>query len=413
MAKNYKDIYESTNVAVSLEQRYYLKQETTRGELIAPTGSDFLYTLAGGSVEFTQPFISSPHRSGRHNNNAIQQKKECSWTIPTYFNIDTTLGAASAAEIDTPVKALWKSLMGNEDLSAGAKYLVSTPSTTFSLMETGDKWARQVRGGFVQSATMNFPGDGEANMEWTGNAKDAIYVGMGKSTVSNDGGNTITLEAGDGSQFLKSTDGYVMIIEADGVTRSADTPDGSPRKITQVVGDVITVDGAVLADADGSGIGAPIYFVYYEPATPVGIDNPVTGLTGTMNVASIGAICARNVTISLGNEHELINYCYGEDSLAGQMFVPGGRFMATVEVEANLDKATFKLFQQLQNFESQSLTLVLGEAAGRRLEVEIPRGIFEVPSVSVPETGSIPVTFSGTAYQTALDAADEISVHFT
>jgi hypothetical protein len=410
MSKNYADIYNSVNVAIALEQRFYLKQETTRGELIIPTDADFFFTLAGGAVAMTQPFFSSPHRSGRHHTSPVYQKKETSWSIPTYFNIDTTLGAAGVAEIDPALRVLWKSLMGKEDTTLGLKYTPTVPSTSFSIFECGDRVAKQSRLGFVQQATINLPGDGEANCEWSGNAKDVIYVGIGKSVVSNNGGNIVTLDTGDGSQFLKAVGGKVMIIEANGTTRSADTPSGSARTITAVAGDVITLDGAALADADGSALNTPIYLVYYEPAAPAAINNPVTGLVGSMSVTSVGSLCARAMTLTLGNEHELVNYCYGTDHL--EDFVPGSRFTAALSIETNLDKKVFKLFNQMQNFQAQVIEIKLGDAAGRHLDIDIPRAIFEVPEIPIPETGSIPISFSGTAYQTVLDAEDEISVHF-
>lgn len=412
MSKNYAAIYNSVNVSIALEQRFYLKEETTRGELQVPVDSDFFYTLEGGSVEFTQPFFSSPHRSSRHHTSPIRQKKECSWTLPTYFNIDTTLGAASTSEIDPALRVLWKSLMGKEDTTLGLLYTPTVPSLTFSLFECGDRVSKQTRGCFVQQGTVNLPGDGEANCEWSGNAKDAIYVGLGKSTVSNNGGQTVTLMAGDGSQFAAAVGGKVMIIMSNGTTRSTDTPNGTARTIVSVVGDVVTLDGAALADADGSGVGTPVYLCYYEPAAPTAINSPVTGLTGSATITGIGDVCARSLSFTLGNEHELINYCFGSDSLSHQMFVPGSRFTAALSLEANLDYDIIKLFNKLQNFEAQVITAVLGSPTGRRLEISIPRGVFEVPSITVPANGSVPVTFTGTAYQTVLDAEDEISVHF-
>lgn len=409
MSKNYADIHNSVNVSIALEQRFYIKEETTRGSLILPTDADFFFTLAGGALSMTQPQESSTHRSGRHHTSVIRKKKETSWTLPTYFNIDTTLGAASVAEIDPALRVLWKSLMGKEDTTLGLKYTPTVPSTSFSLYECGDRVAKQSALAFVQQATVNLPGDGEANCEWSGNAKDIIYVGIGKSTTNNTA-NTVTLVTGDGSQFLKAVGGKVMIIKSNGTSRSTDTPSPTARTVVSVVGDVVTLDGAVLADADGSGIGTPIYLVYYEPAAPTAINNPITGLTGSISVASIGSICARSMTLTLGNEHELVNYCYGSDHLDD--YVPGSRFTAAISLDVNLDKNVFKLFNQLQNFQSQVLEVKLGDAAGRHLDIDIPRAIFETPEIPVPETGSIPISFSGTAYQTALDAEDEISVHF-
>jgi hypothetical protein len=411
MAKNYANIYTAGNVASALEQRFYIKEEATRGVLIPPTDTDFVYTLEGGSVDYTQPRFSSPHRTGRHHTNMIRQKKVCGWNIPMYFNIDESLGSPGAAMIDLAVRTLWKSLMGSEDVTAGPKYVPTTPASSFSIFECGDLVAKQVRGGFVQTNTLSFPGDGEANMAWAGDAKDCVYVGIGLTQTDNDGGNTVTLVSGDGGQFKKSAGGYAMLIEADGTTRSADTPNGAPRKITGVVGDVVTLDGAVLADADGSS--ADIYLVYYEPESPTAIDNPVTGLVGSFEVSGLPTpLCIRNFVATLGNEHEVINYCYGEDSLAGKLFVPGNRFTAAVTVEANLDKNIHKFFQDIQNFEAQVLGLILGAATGRHFDLDMPKVDFETPNIPTPATGSVPVSFSGLCQQTALDAGDEITAEY-
>lgn len=410
MAKNYADIYNSDNVSIALEQRWYVKEETTRGELVSPTGADFLYTLGGGSIEFSQPFESSPHRSGRHHTSEIKKKKECSWGLSTYFNIDTTLGSAGVTEIDPAMRVLWKSLLGKEVTSSGLQYTPTVPNLTFSMFEVGDKWSRQARGCFVQSGNAQFPGDGEATTEWSGNAKDAFLVGIGKSVVSNNTTNIITVGTGEGERFKKAVGAYVMIIEANGTTRSADTPDGSPRKITNVTGDAITVDGAVLADADGSV--TPIYLCYYEPATPVGINNPQTGLTGSLAITGLAAQCIRSASLNMVNDHELQNYCYGSDSLSGMMFTPGNRFTATLSVEMNLNDDLVAFLHDVENFEAQVIQLILGDVAGRHLDIDLPKVKFPVPAWSVPDTGSIPITFEGTCYQSALDTEDEVSLHF-
>ncbi|MCX6575200.1 MAG: hypothetical protein NTV82_02275, partial [Candidatus Aminicenantes bacterium] len=71
-----------------------------------------------------------------------------------------------------------------------------------------------------------------------------------------------------------------------------------------------------------------------------------------------------------------------------------------------------RFFNDLLAFTAQDITLVLGEAAGRRLQVAAPKVIFNVPTFSLPDTGSIPVSFVGTGYQTALDAADELTLSY-
>lgn len=409
MAKNYSAIYNSTNDSSALEQRFYVKLEASKGQLIAPANADYIWTLGGGSVSFNQPFESSPHRSGRHHTDIIKKKKETSWNFSTYFNIDETLGAAASTEVDTGFRLLMKSLMGFEDVSAGAVYNTSVaPDLTFSLFEVGDKWARQCRGAFVMSGNMQFPGNGEAMTEWSGNAVEALLIGIGKSTISNNGANTVTVQTGEGDFFRVG--GLVMIIEANGTTRSADTAAGSARTITAISGDVITLSGAVLADADGSS--TPIYLCYYEPAAPTAINNPVTGLVGSMSIVGLPSQCFRSASVNINNEHELVDYCYGNDALAAPFFVPGSRVTAEISVEMNLNKDTIAFFNRVQDFDAQDLQIILGSASGRRLVIDAPKVRFPVPAFSVPDTGSIPVTFTGNAYQTALDAADEVTVSF-
>lgn len=410
MAKNYAEIYANPTDSSALEQAFYLKLETTPGVYAYPTGTDFLLTLGGGGMSFSQPLESSPHRSGRHNNNTIKKKKELSWNLTTYFNIDTAPVAAISTEIDTAVRLLHKSMFGSETVTAGAVYsTVVTPGTFFSMYEVGDKWARMSRGNFVDSCTLNFPGDGEATAEWSGMGVESLMIGIGKSVTAN-AGNTVTVAAGEGKRF--KVGGVVMIIKANGTSRSTDTPSGSPRLITAITGDVITLAGAVLTDADGSVALTPVYLCYYEPTGKVAIDNPITGLVGSVTITGLAEQCVRSMVIACTNSHEAVNYCFGDDALSGSIMVPAGRFLASVTMEMNLNATIVGYFNDLQNFTAQNITLVLGEAAGRRLNVALPKVIFTVPSFTLPDTGSIPISFAGIAYQTALDAGDELTLSY-
>lgn len=408
MAKNFASVYASENYSSALEQSFYLKLETVRGTLVPPTATDFMYTTGGSSIEHTQPIESSPHKTGRHHNDIIKSKKEMSFTINGLFNIDETLGAASSAEIDTPVRLLYKSTLGDEDITAGAVYTAETePALTFSIFEVGDRWSKQARGCFVNNATFTFPGDGMATASWTGMGGEALLVGVGKSITAN-AANAVTLATGEGDLFPVGA--LVMVIKSDGTTRSTDTPSGSPRTVISVAGDVVTLSGAPLTDSNGTV--NPVYLCYYEPPTKTAISNPVTGLVGSVTIAGLSEQCIRNATITIANDHEPVNFCFGSDALDGAYFTAASRMTATLSLEMNLNQATAEFFNRVQQFEAQDVTLILGDAAGRHFKAEMPRVIFPVPPISVPDTGSIPITFEGTCYQTALDAADEITLSF-
>jgi hypothetical protein len=410
MAKNYPSLYENAGYSIALEQKVFLKEETVRGTMVLPTGADFIYHI-GGSANFSKPIEDSPHKSGRHMTNVIEGKATIPWTLTTFFNIDTALGAASLAEIDPAARVLFKSMYGREVTSGGSPVFDSAtpPNTTFTMMEVGDVWSRQIPGCFVESHNATFPGDGRAQSEWAGQGKYAYMVGCGKSIIDNDA-NTVTLAAGEGRRFPVGA--QVMIIKANN-SKSADTAAGTARIVESVAGDVVTLSGAVLADADGSGLNAPIYLFYFEPESAAAVDDPQVGLEGSISVAGESYLnCIRSFGISSNNNHEIHSNCYGVDGLGGPLFSNGGKLGCEISMEVNLSKELVGFYNDLKSFAGESITVVLGSATGRRLTVVCPKVRFNVPEITIPETGVIPVTFTGFANQTALDAADEITWSF-
>ena len=250
-------------------------------------------------------------------------------------------------------------------------------------------------------------------MEWSGRGADRYRIGIGKFTSDSNTTNIITLDTITEAKRFQ-VGGLVMIIKADGVTRSADTAGGTYRKLTAVdkVTGAITVDGGVLADADGSS--GDLFLCYAEPESPTGIANIQTGLVGSINVDGLGGLvpCVRSFNITFTNNHEAVDYCYGTSGLATPFFVPGGRLAIEVEMELNLNDSLIELLDDLDEFTAQSIEFILGDGAGRHLKIDIPKSIFDVPSTSLPEEGSIPVTLSGMGFQTSLGASDEVTVSY-
>lgn len=409
MSKNFASIYSSGSDSSAMNQLFFVKKEIARGTMIAPTNTDFLYSLSGGGVNYSQSFIDSPHRTGRHRNNIIKEKTSTEWTLPMYINIKQ--GVAYGASIDVGVKVLWESALGRmvDTTSAFEFDTANDPSVTFTIFENLDVMAKQATGCFVNSAEVQMPGDGQAQISFSGNAKTVFHAGIAKSVEDNNAGNTITLGIGEAKRF--DVGSMVMIVESDGTTRSADT--AVPRKIIAKDEslDIITLDGAVLADADGSV--NPIYLCYWEPSAPVGIDEPQTGLVGSISIDTLPSLsCVRSATISIANNHELVDYCFGSDGLSGPLFVAGGKAEVGVSLEMNLNAAMVEFMQRIRNFDGHAINLIVGPASGRHFKIELPKVIFQVPAISVPESGSVPVSFEGNALQQALNAADEITVSY-
>ena len=416
MAKNFKNNYDKTGDSIALEQSVFVVLETVKGTFAAPTDSDFVFSIAGSAVTHTQPVTSSPHRSGRHNTDTYAEKKSTEWELPTFINIDTAAPGGDTAR-DAGVAVLWKSLLGNQTDSAGVSSIFESsvdPDITFSFYENGDIWSQQVRGSFVESLNLNAPGDGQAQANWSGAGADRVRVGIGKFTSDSNTTNIITLvSVTEAKRFPVGA--QVMIIEDDGLVRSADTPNGSYRTVTatNIATGAVTLDGAVLADADGT-TGTGFYLAYAEPASPTGISNIQTGLVGSIAIDGLGGTvaCVRNFDLTLNNNHERVSYCYGSDGLSTPFFVPGDRLSVELSVEMNLNHPTLEWLYDLDQFTSQDIDFILGDVATRHLKIDLPKIIFTIPSTTVPKSGSIPFSAEGIGYQTNLGSANEVTVSY-
>jgi len=413
MAKNFAAIYADAGDSKAIEQKFFVKEEVTKGLFVAPAGTDHLIHT-GGSLRFAQPRTTSPHKTGRHHNNVIPEKTVTEWNIESSINIDTG-EAAGATELDLAVSTLYKSLMGKRTISSGVIFTSEdAPSISMTIIENGDKWGKQAVGCFVNEGTIEMPGDGRPTHSFSGNGKTLYKVGIGKSTSDANAGNIITLDVpAEAKRFPVNS--QVMIVGTAGVIRSADTPDGSPRKVTasNSTTGAITVDGAVLADADGSA--ADIYLCYYEPETPTAIDNPLSGLVGSLAVDNLpNRDCMRSASISINNNHELVDYCYGKDGLGDVLFVAGDRVTVGLDLEINWNDELLEWWNTHRaTITADDIDLIAGDATSRHYKLDLPRVIFNIPEVANPETGSIPVTLSTeNALQSALDAADELTISY-
>jgi hypothetical protein len=253
-------------------------------------------------------------------------------------------------------------------------------------------------------------------MNFSGAGADRVRVGIGRTVANNNGGNTITLAVPEEAKRFP-IGGQVMLIAGDGVTRSTDTAAGTYRTVTDndPTTGVVTLDGAALADADAtSDPQTELFLSYAEPESPSGISNVQTGLVGSIAIDGLGGTvaCVRNFNLTLNNNHERVSYCYGTDGLATPFFVAGSRLSVELSVEMNLNHDTVEWLWDLDQFTSQDIDFILGDALGRHMKIDLPKIIFSIPTTTVPDEGSIPFTADGIGYQTSLDAADEVTVSY-
>jgi hypothetical protein len=411
MAKNFAAIYNSGNDSSALNQSFFVKKQTNKQTPIVPLGSDFLYMIGGSSLDYSQSFEDSPHKTGRHRSGIIKGKTTTEWSLPLLINIKQ--GVAYGSCIDAAVKCLWENVLGKYTDTGTAQKFDATvdPSTAFTIFQNLDHMAMQAWSGFCQQVECSFAGDGMSQLTFSGAAAITFFAGIGKSVTANAGGNVITLGLGEGARF--DVNSYVMLVKSDGVTRSTDT--ATARKVTAKAGDVITVDGAPLTvDSDGTAL-LPVYLCYWEPeaGTIVGINEPQTGLEGSVTIDTLPTLsCVRNATLTINNNHELQDFCFGTKGLSGAIYVPSSKLEVTASVELNLNAQLGEFLSLVREFYGHELTIKCGNVLDRHFEVVLPKLIFQVPSISIPETGSVPVTLEGNALQTALEQNDSVIVSY-
>lgn len=396
MAKNYKNIYEAGADSSAIDQRFYLRVETEKGEFATPQDGDFFYHM-GGTINHEQPFEASKQKSGRHNVTTIRKKETSSWTLSTYINQNDQNG------VDEAIKTLLLSLLGNRTGDPVEAYDSSVaPNVSFSLLEVSDLWSRQSPGSFVQGATFKFPGDGESMIEWSGSSKTTQFAGIGK--IQSVDGSNLVLEDGDVEQFTRGA--LVMLIKEDGVTRASDTPGGASR----IIEDIDISQNRVRLSSDPIADAVPgDYLVYYEPERPVASTRAVIGLTGEFRIRGT-VLPIRNFEVSVQNNHELHDYYYGTASLGPRLYSASKRLMIEPTVQVNVDKNVISMISSAKRFEQQNYQIRLGGEGETNLLIDLPKVQIKVPSFSVPDEGSIPIDFQGTALATSEDEADEIKI---
>jgi hypothetical protein len=418
LAKNFATEYNRTGDSVSLNQSIFIVKETTKGTFAPPLDSSFLFSLAGSSINHTQPVTPSPHRSGRHNVDSYVEKKSTEWELPTFVNIDTNAVGGDTAR-DAAVAVLWESMLGNQTDNAGVSTVFdasSDPDITFSLYENLDVCGHQLRGSFCESVNLNAPGDGQAQMNWSGAAADRLRVGIGRSVIDNSGGNTFTcVNVTEAKRFPVGA--QVMYIIGDGTTRSASTPNGTYATVTasDSTTGIVTMDIALPADMNATADpDSQVFLAYAEPETPTGISNIQTGLVGSISIDGLGGTvaCVRSFDLNLNNNHERVNYCFGTDGLATPFFVPGDRLSVELTVEMNLNSPRVEWLADIDGFESQAIAFILGAVAGRHLKIDLPKVIFDIPSTPVPETGSVNFSATGRGYANGLTTEDSVTVSY-
>lgn len=370
-------------------------------EAAGTNDTDYLLYTSGGPT-FTQPIVQSAHRAGRGPSGFIKQKKVLEWSLSTYVNM---LGSAGDS-IDAAVSMLWEQLTGTKEIVPGTaiRFKRGLPSFYYSMVRVSTIFGEYVPGCYGKEMTLTFPGDGPATNEWSGRGKSAVVAGIAKVLSIVTASATVPLVADQQERFEKGA--YVMAIDTDGRTILA----GADGSIT--ISDIVDLSSSlVLSSAVSLPAGALI--VPWSPGAVqlTARENIFTDLEGQVQIdASLPTLCVTNLSLAFNNNHTDLDNCFGSDGNDG--FVAGGKMEATLSMTFDLSNENWAQMVQARKFNGFSPVIYLGSAGGRRLKIEAPKWVPNVPPVDVPESGPTSVTMEGILYPTSPGAGDEFTVTF-
>lgn len=394
-----RDILNRCNQTVGIDQRLWVVLETGGYGRNATGG---LFPLAANGIEhvnmkmeFNIPREDAAHRSGRSRVVRLSGKKEVKFSYEGYIVPGTPSGANPTLPDSHPM--LLSAFGAVDETNPAQKVYSLTRCTTasFRMLEEATHFSRLATGLVADTLTFSLPGDGKAMMKVEGFGQDVISAGQAEASVLGSSTNSVTLGTGQGQYF--ELDSYIDIIDqTDGNTRIA-----ASRKITAIVGDVLTFDGAAVSFAVGDiVIGAAPDF------TADSAENALLGLRGSFSTAQSGTIDCEllSAEISLKNNYTQINFAYGTDSTCG--FLADKRRDVSIKFDVLLTKANYDFYQRNKSFIADAVTIVLqpqlipapiNAAAGRTWTFTMPKVEFNTPQIEQPGDSYVKLSLEGVA----------------
>lgn len=403
-----RDLLNRSNVFVGVDQRLWITTETggygdqATGGLF-PVATDGLEHV-NAKIEFNIPREDAAHRSGRSRVVRLSGKKEVKFSYEGYIIPADPTGANPNLP---DIHPMLLSAFGQVDETDPAKKIYSltrSSATSFRYLEEGSHFSRLATGCVADAVTFMLPGDGKAMIKVEGFGQDVISAGESTAAAIGTTTNDVTVETGTGQRY--EVGAYMDIIDqTDGVTYIA-----ASRKITAIVGDVLTFDGAAVSFAIGDFvIGAAPDF------TADSSENALLGLKGTMSTGSFGALDCDllSAEITLKNNYTPRNMVYGTDKICG--FIADKRRDVSLKLDILLTKDNFDFYQRNKNFIADSVEITLAPqeipapinaAAGRTFTFRFDKVEFNIPQIEQPGDSFVKLSLEGVALAASVNSGN-------
>ena len=377
----------STDYAYGREQIVYVKEEgaAAYGTLVHPVLTDAIKVL---NCNFTHGQERKDRLEKGTTRSVISRfsgRKTAGFSIEKYI-------LPSGAKGTPPDDALlWEALFGSEEIHSETSVdyiLLAEPALSLSLFNNIGPHREALSGAVPSKLSLKFGGADEPKVTFSGDAKDHYLCG---SDTLDEAASSSAIVVHDARQFSIG-----MLIKV-----GSDDNSGAGFEITDIDydTDTLTLNASATADDESAVVPLPV------SATTSGDVIPV--IVGTVQIGT-PEILITGCTFDVDQKVALRNDEFGSASARGHRH-PEFRDV-TCSLDLYFEKAAAKWLNDAKRFTAQDIEVNLGDTDGYKLEIDADQVEFDIPNITVPDTGECTITLSGRCLGSS--GEDELVVKF-
>lgn len=377
----------SEDYAYGREEIAFVTEESSYGTLVQPTATDAMKILST-DMNFKQERKDRPEKgSTRSITSRITGRKTADWSLEKFL---LPSGAAGTKPDDA---LLWEALFGTETVNASTNVIYSLaaePAKSLDIFREDGHFREAVCGAVPSKWSLKWGGGDEPKVTFSGEAKDHYMVGS--DTLAEDASATTTIVVNNALQFCIG-----MLIKV-----GTENNTGAGYNITAInyTTDTLTLSASVTSQTTGAAV-IPL------PITPTTAGDVIPVTVGHVKIGS-DMIYVTAAGFDIDQKVKLRNDEFATDSASGHRH-PEFREV-TLSLTLYFEKAAVKRYNDIKRFTSQDIETLLGDTAGKKVQVDANQVEFDFTKVDIPDSDEATITLPGKCLGSS--GEDEISVTF-
>ncbi len=379
------------------EGKFFATVETVYGTRVKHTATDAVKML---NVSFDFQHERIPRMDTRNTRSLLERiamRKSVKWSAEGYLIPSGSAG--TPPDIHPLLLRVFSGYVNTgstSDVYSLANSQTALESLTLSWGDYAELYSQAIAGAIVDRLTINTSESQEPRLKWEGMGANMYHTGTSTLNGAMSGSTTMVVQTVDGDNF-----------EA-----------GSLVKVDNTVGTnglQVTVDSArpsFTVDASVTESDASTVVPYLPSETTAG--SPLAGTAGSLNIAVTGGPGAANIPITefectIANNVNMIQEALTE--YPTDYTLPYREVTGSFTFRARKDLIIY-LANRKHNRDAD-VAVTIGNAAGRRLVIDLPKIVFDLAPLEIPSELEAIVRMPFVALSSALANEDEVKWSFT